>query len=972
MKPERWRQIDGLLQAALQMCAGERAAFLDNACAGDSALRSEVESLIKSHEKEDSFLASPLFDHGMAVLARRGQGKLSVGRVIKSYRVLALLGAGGMAEVYLARDTKLDRNVALKILPDKILYDEPGMRRFHQEARATSALNHPNIITIYEIGQEDDTHFIAMEYVEGATLRQRLALAPVMIEEALDVAMQVTSAIIAAHDAGIVHRDIKPENIMLRADGYVKVLDFGLAKLTRTQSRAADNGVATILSTNPGVVMGTINYMSPEQVRGLEVDARTDVWSLGVVLYEMIAGKGPFKEETTSDVIVSILEREPPKLTECAKAVPAELNRIVSKALAKDREERYQTARDMLIELRELKQQLDAQAQRRSLAGSKSRRERSRAGHASGRTRSYERALLPALAVVFIIASILLIYYKWFPNAFFKSEAGPFQPGKITALTTTGRLTRAAISPDGKYIAYVNDDSGQQSLWVRQVTAPTHRQIIPSAGVQYRGITFSPDSTDIYYVVDEGNNDLLTLYKIALLGGDPRKIMSSVDSPIAFSPDGAQFAFVRSNGQGRESSLVTANADGSGERVVAVRKLPQSFVESGPAWSPDGKMIATPADDVSDTGVAYMSVVGVRVADGVEVPVSAQKWRWVGQVAWPGDGSGIIAPVAGGESTLGQLVQISSKGDARAITNDLNSYLSVSITADSNALVAVQRERLSSIWATREGDFSHAEQMTASFGKYHYSISWTPDGRIVYSSAESGNWDIWIMNADGTGQKQLTLDAGIDHSPTVSTEGLYIVFVSSRAGSLNLWRMEIDGRNVQQLTNGGGEYTPQCTSDGWVMYTSWDTGQPRLWKVPINGGASVQVTKADMKDAAVSPDAQSIVCQYLGDPRSGWKVAVFPLKGNQDTPAMTLNVPATSWQVVRWMPDGRAVTYLDTQNDVYNVWSRQVSTGATKRLTGFNSDRIFSYDLSRDGKRLACVRGALLANAVHISRSQTK
>ena len=361
MTPERWQQIDKLFHAALAREADERAAFLAQACGRDESLRNEVESLIASHTRAESFCEMPASDVAAELFAA-DQAKL-VKQAIGPYKILELLGTGGMGEVYLAQDARLGRQVALKLLPSHFTRDVERLRRFEQEARAASALNHPGIVTIHEFGEIDGTHFIVNEFIDGRTLRQQMAETQMNLGEALDVAIQVARALAAAHSANIVHRDIKPENIMIRPDGYVKVLDFGLAKLTEIQTLSLDTEAATRVSveTNPGLVMGTVTYMSPEQARGLPVDARTDIWSLGVVLYEILAGRVPFDGETPSHTIVSILEKEQPLLGQCAN-VPTELDRIINKALRKNREERYQTVKDLALDLKSLKQELEINA----------------------------------------------------------------------------------------------------------------------------------------------------------------------------------------------------------------------------------------------------------------------------------------------------------------------------------------------------------------------------------------------------------------------------------------------------------------------------------------------------------------------------------------------------------------------------------------------------------------------------------
>jgi eukaryotic-like serine/threonine-protein kinase len=363
MTSDRWEQVEKLYHAALEVESSQRVVFLDRACAGDGDLRREVESLLAYRTRAENFIESPAIEMAAGMLAK-DQHYSSVGRTIGSYQVISLLGAGAMGEVYLAQDGRLGRKIALKLLPKEFTNDQDRVRRFEREARAASALNHPNILTIYDIGQADGTHYIATELVEGQTLRRQIANAKLNLSQALDVGIQIASALQAAHQAGIVHRDIKPENIMLRPDGILKVLDFGLAKLTERPSLQIDTGAPTSprSDTEPGTVMGTVHYMSPEQARGLNVDARTDLFSLGVVLYEMVAGRAPFEGNTPSDVIVSILEREPPPLARYLPETPKELQRIVLKTLRKDIEERYQTSKDLLIDLKSLKDELEFEA----------------------------------------------------------------------------------------------------------------------------------------------------------------------------------------------------------------------------------------------------------------------------------------------------------------------------------------------------------------------------------------------------------------------------------------------------------------------------------------------------------------------------------------------------------------------------------------------------------------------------------
>src|SRR5215472_315778 len=367
MKHERWQRLNDLFQSALERAPEERTAFLEQACHGDEGLRREVESLIALDERAENFIETPAFEVAPELLTSERTGAM-MGELIGHYRIESLIGVGGMGEVYLARDLQLGRKAALKLLPERLTADETQLSRFKSEARSASALNHPNILTVYEIGSDGKRQFIATEFIEGVTLRRWLADERMNLRAALEIAVQVGSALTAAHEAGVVHRDVKPENIMLRPDEYVKLLDFGIAKLAEEGSAPEDHELATtaLLQTRPGLILGTVRYMSPEQARGQKVDARSDIWSLGVVFYEMVAGIPPFLGETPSDCIASILTKEPPPLSGVLPDVLLKLEAILQKALRKDRDERYQTTGEMLADLRSLKDELELEGPARA------------------------------------------------------------------------------------------------------------------------------------------------------------------------------------------------------------------------------------------------------------------------------------------------------------------------------------------------------------------------------------------------------------------------------------------------------------------------------------------------------------------------------------------------------------------------------------------------------------------------------
>lgn len=933
---------------------------------------------------------------------------VAAGKRIGRYEIRSLLGVGGMGEVYLAQDTELRRSVALKLLLSDFVGNEDRLRRFKQEAYTASSLNHPNILTIYEIGSEANVHFIAGEYVEGLTLRERMVKEALTLEEVLNIGSQIASALAAAHSAGIIHRDIKPENVMVRRDGYVKVLDFGLAKLTEYQGLGSDPEAATVqlVKTDPGKVMGTANYMSPEQTRGLEVDQRTDIWSLGVILYELAAGRTPFEGQTASDVLASILKNEPVPLQRCCPESPTELQRIVRKALRKDLEERYQLVKEMGVDLKNLRRELELSAEielslqppapgARALGMSSSRGATIQA-NSSSRTQEiseakptssaeyiinqinlHPKALIFAVGIFGLLVATVLVAHRWVssesPTG--KSTTAP-QNMKIARLTSTGTADKAAISPDGRYVVHAVSENGQQSLRVRQVNTSSDVQILPPSMVEYAGLTFSRDGDFIYYVGTEQNSPTSNLYKLPVLGGTPQKLSSDVGSAVTLSPDGQRLAFIRNSPNEGEDAVIIANADGGNERKLAVRKLPNFFRSL--SWSPDEKTIACGAGSFVPTYNTY--VVSVSVESGRESQIGSQSWMFMGQVTWLANGHGLIlaaSEVGSGTFDAQQIWYVSyPEGEARRITNDLNNYTGVSMTGDSNRLVTVQSETISNIRLVPNGDTNRATELTSGAAKTDArdGLAWTPEGKIVFSSKATGSLDIWTMDGDGRNLKQLTTNSRINDHPSVSPDGQYVTFASNRAGTFNVWRMDIDGGNPRQLTSGSGEENPQCTSDGkWVVYTLLGAGEPTLWRVSIDGGAPEQLTDRYTAGPSVSPDGKSIACFYREELHQPLKLAIFPIEGRLPTRTFNTQIPVEAISrlpPLRWIDEGRAITYVLTSNGVSNIWRQPVTDEQPKQVTNFRADHIFWFDWSRDGKQLIVAHGSITSDVVLISNFQ--
>ena len=988
MMPERWQQLDRLFHLALERAPEERAAFLDQACAGDQQLRREVGALIAAHERAGSFIEKPALEvEAWSLANQRGDAgnESMLGKTVGRYRVLAPLGAGGMGEVYLAQDTVLGRKVALKLLPAYFTKDPERLRRFEQEARSASALNHPNIVTVHEIGQDGAFHFITQEFVEGVTLGTYLAGKHPALEEVLEICMQVASALAAAHAKGIVHRDIKPDNIMvhkgshLGRQNYVKVLDFGIAKLADLPAAAmkAEATTRLFVKTEEGRTIGTAVYMSPEQARGESVDARTDIWSLGVVLYEMLTGKQPFTGGSSQDVIASILRDDLPPLP---LESPEGLKWILKKTLRKDRDERYQTARELFSDLHDLHGQLqetqssadrsilpipdtDQIAQTREVITQEpaaTTREvpthtTSNAQHIIGEIKRLGGVAIVVLAVLAVGGVTFGLYklVRWTQSQTSQTKSAfSFQTMKIARLTSTGKTTAAAISPDGKYVVHVVDDGDQQSLWMRQVSISSNVQINPPADVSYLGLTFSPSGDYLYYNMWDKKNPY-ALFQMGVLGGTAKKLVSDIDSNVTFSPDGKQFAFVRGNPSQGEVSVILANADGTAERPLATRRMvPGPF--SGPAWSPDGKVIAWPAT-YSDASGIYTTLVEVQLADGSQRTINSQRWWRVGDLAWLRDGSGLVFTARESFASPAQIWYVSyGEGQVRKITNDLNDYVSLSLTAESDDLVTVESERVSNIWIARTDDLHRASQITYSKFDGVEGISWTPDGKIVYTSGASGKLDLWLMEANGTGQKQLTADAGNARVPSVSPDGRYIVFMSDRTGTSHIWRIDIDGSDARQLTNGNGEWAPAFAPNGqWVFYMLSSGG---AGKVPIDGGDTIRVIDKASGGVAISPDGK-----WIASGLTATKIAIYPVEGGE--PHRILDIPRF---YASWTPDGRALAYLD-KRDGSTISTQTIDGGTTKQLMDFKPDRIFRFSWSRDGKQLALARGSSSNDVILIS-----
>jgi eukaryotic-like serine/threonine-protein kinase len=886
-----------------------------------------------------------------------------IGKTVSHYRIVEKLGEGGMGVVYLAEDTHLGRRVAIKFLT--AIHDHNYRARFLREARAISTLSHPHIAILHDYGETTEGQpFIVMEYVRGKTLNDLLHESAVTLSRALDIAEAVADALSSAHAQGIVHRDIKPSNVIVDEAGRVKVLDFGLAKqLHEDPPHDANPDAATLpaMQTSSNVVVGTPLYLSPEQAMGAAVDARSDLFALGALLYESLTGKAAFSGGSVIEIGAQIIHVHPPAPSSINPRVPAELDRITLKALEKKAAARYQTAAELLGDLRAVRTVLtDADDLHHT-----QRLQPPRTEHSSALQSISDTLRRPRVSIgVFLVGMILLALILWLLFIQFnKTAVTPFERMKVTRLTNTGKSVGATISPDGKYVVYVSEESGPQSLWLRHVPTTTNTQIIPPGEGQYSGLTFSQDSNYLYYV--HQSNEVSSLYRRGVLGGTSQKLLTNVDSTPSVSPDGKQLAFVRLRKTEGEYDLVVARSDGTDEHTLATRKQGEFFsLFGGTAWSPDGKTIACAAGSYS--GGYHMNLIGVRVENGAEKPIASPGWFQIIQVAWQSNGRGLILAASEQAISPFQIWYLSyPEGKARRITNDLTDYNDIALTADSRNLVTVQADSLTSIWVTTNSDPAQARQITSGVGHTH-GVSWTPDSKILFSSVSSGDLDVWRMEPDGNGKVQLTANSGANYYPVSSPDGRYIVFASNRNGPFNIWRMDVDGSNPRQLTNGGTDVNPCFSPDGqWIVYESFRTGLPVLWKISTAGGAAIQLTTVYSSQPTVSPDGKTVACRFLDTKTDTQKIALIRLDDGQVL--RTLNIPIHFWQRIRWSLDGRSLTYTDVREGTANIWSQPVDGSAPRQLTDFKSDLIFSYDWSRDGNRLTCERGTETSDVVLIT-----
>ena len=874
-----------------------------------------------------------------------------------SYGIVSSLGAGGMGEVYRARDESLGREVAIKVLPKELASDPDRLRRFEQEARAAAALNHPNILAVYGFSTtEEHAPYLVTELLQGQTLRERLQQGEIPVRKAVEFALQTARGLAAAHDRGIVHRDLKPENLFLTRDGVVKILDFGLAKLIVPEASSSPTPMATASFTEVGMVLGTAGYMSPEQVRGQLVDHRSDIFSLGTILYEMLSGKRAFEGKTAADTMSAILKEEPAELSASGRSLPPALGRIVNRCLEKDPAERFQSARDLAFNLELLSREQTGSGVAVTLPARKGRR--------------WLTAVLGGLAVLGAAA-------LGFLARGLKPRAENSSPAEVRRLTDfVGMEEFPAVSPDGKSVAFTADVSGRRQIWVRLLAGGTPLQVTrDDADHQYP--RWSPDSSSlIYFSPSQEPDGEGKIWQISALGGTARPLASSL-SGGELSHDGKHIAYFHSN-RG-ELELAVADPDGSNPRRLTI--LPTEYNYSDLRWSPDDRKLGFQRGRTFDYDVFYVP------AEGGSLQAITRDGNPLEGFAWLPDGSGVVYSSSRGDTVLYlrtmNLWSVETGGkNLRQLTFGETSYISPDLDRNGN-IVATRRQIQFDIWrfpvdGSPEQNVRRGTQITHQTGTVQTPSAGPADRELVYLSDSGGHGNLWILNLETQQNRQVTFE----HDPQLaigvpvwSPDGKHIAYVKRglTAWNVDLWLMNPDGSDARKVSDGAG--WPCWSPDSqWLYFSPPSPNGFRIDKASPAGGRNLLVRAEGQKPAADSRGRLFFVQSLpalnglsdmeilLADPENGPARRLVRVSGSR----------LSSWLLMQPVlsPDGKWLAVLLTDGLTTDIWAQPTAGGPMRRITDFGRQATFitrRVSWSSDGHSIYAALGKGEADIVLLS-----